>query len=254
VLAPLALRGVAVWPQLVSFCSDLISNARDAVPAHLKTPQQMAVAVLRGLELGLPELMALNEITVVRGKTSLSAVAVGALLNMHGFKVDFPEQTRTAATCVITRPDGRFNRVRFTMEDAQNIYTVEYEGGQSKTIRLSEKGSYRQHPDVMLANRALTRNARRFCPEILAGVYSQDEIEDTAVGGVIDVTPPADTPPAAEPEAQVPPPAAAVGGVTDVTPPAPAKGTKARLKERLAVTSAEPTPTAPEPPAQGGLY
>lgn len=188
---PIEFRGLPTpeqWKNLLAICADLIATG--LLPDSIKTPAQGAIIILKGAEVGLPPVMSLTEIYVTKGRPSLSAQAIGYILNRAGCKVDFPKATDTEATCVITRPDGRSHSVTFSANDAARMYTRD----EGKTIKLVDSYQYRSNPSVMFAYRALSRNAKRFCPDFIAGSRMIGELlEDDAEVDVIDVAVPTRT-------------------------------------------------------------
>lgn len=143
-------------------------------PATLRTPEAITVAIMHGLELGLPPMMALSNIAVVNGKPTVYGSAIPALLLARGFKLDeFMDGTDDArgATCRVIRPDGTKIERRFTVHDA-------------KTAGLWGKvGPWKQYPDRMLQMRARGYAARDGAADVLSGLYVAEELQD------IDVTP-----------------------------------------------------------------
>ena len=160
------------WSRMLAFGQDLISTGM--LPEKIKTPAQAALIILKGREVGLPAIMSLSEVWVMRGKPGLTTLAYGYLMTKAGIKVDFPVHNGVKAVCRLTRPDGRSYEQTFTMDDAARMYTRE----DDKNIRLSESRQYRANPEEMLMNRAESRAAKRFCPDAIGGAGLMDEIQD----------------------------------------------------------------------------
>lgn len=143
-------------------------------PSTLRTAEAITVAVMHGMELGLPPMMSLNSIAVVNGRPTVYGAAIPALLLARGFKIDeFMDGADDArgATCRVIRPDGTKIERRFTVHDA-------------KTAGLWGKvGPWKQYPDRMLQMRARGYAARDGAADVLSGLYVAEELQD------IDVTP-----------------------------------------------------------------
>ncbi len=154
-------------------------------PQGMKTPEQCMVAIMHGLEIGLPPMQAIQKIAVINGRPSIWGDAVPALLWSHGFRLT-EESTENGHKCTITRPDGSVVTRQFTIEDA-------------KTAGLWNKGGpWKQYPQRMLQMRARSLAARDGAADVLAGMYLAEEAQDipveTTLGdNAIDITP-ADVP------------------------------------------------------------
>lgn len=149
-------------------------------PANMNTPEKLTVAIMQGLEIGLPPMMAVNRIAVVNGRPTVYGDAIPALLLSRGFRV---RETITgdgdarAATCTIVRPDGDEAARSFSVADA-------------KVAGLWGKpGPWKQYPDRMLQMRARGFAARDHAADVLGGLYLTEEAED--IDEMKDITPPA---------------------------------------------------------------
>ena len=60
-------------------------------PQGMKTPEQCMVAIMHGLEVGLPPMQAIQKIAVINGRPSIWGDAVPALLLSKGFKLSEQE-------------------------------------------------------------------------------------------------------------------------------------------------------------------
>jgi hypothetical protein len=133
-------------------------------PQQLKTPEAITVAILTGLELGLPPMFALNKIAVINGRPTLWGDAVPGILWSHGFKLREWRDGDTAH-CEVTRPGGDIIARSFSISDA-------------KTAKLWGKaGPWQMFPDRMLAMRARSFAARDGAADVLGGLYVAEEID-----------------------------------------------------------------------------
>lgn len=92
-------------------------------PYQLKTPEAVTVVLLKGLELGLPPMTALETIGVINGKACLFGDGIPALLWSHGFKLKEwyeGEGDKLTAKCTLTRPDGTEITGEFSTQDAKD--------------------------------------------------------------------------------------------------------------------------------------
>lgn len=147
-------------------------------PSSFKTPEQITIAIIHGLEIGLPPMTALNGIAVVNGRPTLFGSVVAGLLLSKGFRLDEriegTGQDRFAV-CRVIRKDGTVTERRFSVADAMQAGL------------WGKPGPWKQYPDRMLAMRARGFAARDGAADVLAGLYIAEEMQDVPP---IDITPP----------------------------------------------------------------
>jgi len=146
--------------------------ASGLAPKGMDKPEQITVAILTGMELGLPPMFAIQKIAVINGRPAIWGDAVPALLWSRGFKLrewmDGKTGVNRMAFCEVTRPDGtKIERV-FSETDA------------SRAGLLKKAGPWTQYPDRMLAMRARGFACRDGAPDVLSGLYLQEELEAPA--------------------------------------------------------------------------
>mgnify|MGYP000367196687 CR=1 FL=1 len=101
----------AIVPQTIEEVFRLAQGiaASGLAPKGMDKPEQITVAILTGLEIGLPPMFAIQKIAVINGRPSIWGDAVPALLWARGFKIKEwieGEGDARAAHCEVTRPDG----------------------------------------------------------------------------------------------------------------------------------------------------
>ncbi len=133
-------------------------------PQAMKTPEQITVAILTGLELGLKPMFALNKIAVVNGRPTLWGDGIPALLWSRGFDIREWFDGEDIAMCEVTRPNGVKVVRSFTVDDA-------------KAAGLwGKQGPWKQYPKRMLAMRARAFAARDGAADVLGGLYVAEEV------------------------------------------------------------------------------
>jgi hypothetical protein len=150
-------------------------------PKDMSTPEKLTVAIMTGLELGLPPIFAINKIAVINGRPTLWGDAIPGLLWSRGFKIDETmagEGDNRCATCTVTRPHGEQVTRTFGVKDAK------------KAGLWGKSGPWTQYPDRMLSMRARAFAARDGASDVLGGLYLREEMED-APAEPVDITPPA---------------------------------------------------------------
>lgn len=143
--------------------------ASGLAPSGMNTAEKLTVAILHGLEIGIPPMMAINKIAVVNGRPTLWGDAIPALLWSKGFKLR--EEIGAGpggrfAECTVIRPNGEVITRSFTENDA-------------KVAGLwGRQGPWKQYPDRMLQMRARGLASRDGAADVLSGIYLAEEAQD----------------------------------------------------------------------------
>lgn len=133
------------------------------------SPQAVLSAVMVGRELGLPAMASLRGIHSIEGKHSLSAGLMVALVLKSGLAeyfepISFSEKEATFETL----RKGARNPVRLT-------HTIEMA---QQAGLVKDKSGWQKNPTDMLCARAQARLARMIYPDLLAGLYTPEELID----------------------------------------------------------------------------
>lgn len=137
--------------------SGYFSDARQASQAFVK--------VLAGRDLGLPPFVSMTGIHIVQGKPVLGAGLIGAIVKRSGvYNYRVTRSDETACEIEWFERGEKVGVSRFTVDEA-------------KRAGLAGKDNWRNYAEDMLFARALTRGARRYCPDVFSGsVYAEGEI------------------------------------------------------------------------------
>jgi len=150
------------------------------LPAAIKTAAAAVTVMLTGRELGLGPMQSFRSIFVVNGKPSLSAQLMGGLIWREGHSYKINESTNARCEIEFRRKGGTSYTHEFTMDDA-------------KRAGLEKSATWQAYPKAMLFSRCMSAGARVTVPDVLAGMYTPEELADpdTLVidegGEVIDV-------------------------------------------------------------------
>lgn len=181
-------------------------------PKGLSTPEQATIAIMHGLEVGMPPMMALQSIAVINGRPTVWGDGALALCLAsplcQGIKetIEGTGENR-AAVCTVVRKGQEPKVVRFSMADAK------------KAKLLAKQGPWQDYPDRMLQMRARAWALRDAFADVLRGLGIAEEVRDVA----------SETPP---------------------TPPTPPKPTPSQPVKAAPMPPRPPKPPvkAPEPP------
>jgi hypothetical protein len=135
--------------------------------------------MMKGLELGISPMAAVDTINIISGKPVLDAKGMLALVKSSGLLEDIQIDS-TSERCIVTikRVGNTEQMVSFTMEDAKRFKTYEKGGW----IPLADKSNWKSQPTVMLKWRAVTSAMREVFPDVISGLYTPEELDsDTMV-------------------------------------------------------------------------
>jgi len=134
-----------------------------------KDAAQACVKVLAGQELGLPPIASMMGISLIKGKVTLSANLIAALVRQHGYDFQIEDHTNSGCTILFIGKDvagsrRHLGRSSFTEADARAAGI--------------KSDMYQKYPRNMYFARAISNGAKWFTPEIFGGVpvYSDGEL------------------------------------------------------------------------------
>lgn len=165
-------RALAIIPRTVAECTDLAERLAKSglLPEKLrgKVPDVL-MTIMAGQEMGLAPMAALKAFHIIEGKPVMSADCMVGLV-LASRKAVYFRCLKSSAESVIYETlrvgDDMIQRCEWTWEMA-------------KKAALTSKDNWRLYPRAMLASRARSELARAVYPDVLAGVYTEDEITVT---------------------------------------------------------------------------
>lgn len=167
------MRNTDSWVDVLPAVGDLAAKlaGTDFVPDAMRgKPAQVAAAVLYGREIGLGPMQSLQSISVIKGRPSLSAEAMRAMVLAAGHTMRFVEVTNTRCVVECRRAgETESTQVAFTMDDA-------------KRMGLSGQKTYQTMPRQMLAARVTSEACRLVFPDVVAGFLSDVDARDGLPG------------------------------------------------------------------------
>jgi len=182
----IALRErAALMPQGVSEklqMAELLAKS-GLLPNSLNTKEKVYVALQWGHELGLSPMSSVNNVIPINGKPTLSVDIMHALVrgNPEYGGIEWKQRCADKAEVVITRnmPNGITEK-----------FTGYFDTNLAQKAGLSDKDNYKKYPDRMMRARALSRACKEAFPDVLAGIYTEEEAID--FDNMRDVTEPKD--------------------------------------------------------------
>lgn len=175
------IPGKSEWSLMRDMAQSLVPTG--FLPESIKTPEQAVAIMLKGRELNVPPMYALSNIAIVKGKPTISAEMMLALIYRdHGKRAIRVKESTNERCTVEYRLDGwdDVSSYSFTMDDA-------------KKAGLTGNQTWSKYPAAMLRARCISAVARMAFPECIAGMYVPGELGDdvqvTDDGEVVSVAP-----------------------------------------------------------------
>ena len=138
------------------------------------TPQGVMSTVLLGRELGIPSMASLRSVHIIEGKHSLSADLMVALVLKSGLAEYFQMSSSNDSMCTFeTKRKGAPTStiLSYTIEQAK-------QAGLLAPTRSGKPSNWQKIPKQMLRARAKSELARLEYPDLLAGLYTPEELHE----------------------------------------------------------------------------
>jgi len=160
--------------------SSMLAGARTIPEALQKSPADVMAIVMAGAELGLAPMQAIRALVLIKGKPTLSADAMGALVKSRRDVCQY---------LVVKHSDGQRATYETQRIGDPTPTTMGFTIEEARAANLTGD-NWKRFPAAMLRARALSAICRAVYPDLLLGVYDPDELAEAR-----DVTPPRPTPP-----------------------------------------------------------
>lgn len=140
------------------------------LPRAIDKPQKALAIMMKGRELNLPPWVALSNIHIIEGKPTLSADLMAALVQRaidqkgDGELTSLPPTDKQATVRYRRWGQSEPQEYTFTMQDAA-------------AAGLTGRGPWKAHPKSMMRARALAHACRAGFPDVVAGMYDPDELQ-----------------------------------------------------------------------------
>jgi hypothetical protein len=140
--------------------------AKSGMFPDVKSQAQAVVKILAGKELGLSPFEAMGSIYVVNGRLALASKAMAGLIQRSKkYSYEIKKLDDKECTIEIKKEDAVVGSTTFTFADGAKAGLV-------------NKDNWKNYPRNMLFARALSNACRFYCPEVISGYYSLEEMED----------------------------------------------------------------------------
>lgn len=133
-----------------------------------KGPQEILARIMLGLEVGVPPMVAIREIYIVKGRPAMSSRLMHTLARRAGTILRYVETSDQRCEVEITPPGGRSLPSRFA-------WTID----RASKAGLLRNDTWTKYPAQMLRARCVSESINAACPEVLAGgMTSIEELND----------------------------------------------------------------------------
>lgn len=180
VYRPTLFPSAPIWQQMRAMAEDLATAA--SLPEALRRkPADIALVLLVGRDVGIKATTAINCIHIIKGRPTIAANLMRAMIKDAGHDIWFEDVSRTSATICGHRkewPIERVSRVTWTLDDAQTAELIKsYDPNTGTVIAADGKNPWRQYTRAMLKARATSELARDDFSDVLLGVsYTPEEM------------------------------------------------------------------------------
>lgn len=153
------------WNTLYQQAAEIIKS--NFLPSSIKTPAQAIAVILTGRELGIGMMEAFRGIHIIDNRPSISPQLMMSLIYNSGIAENIKIES-TPADCTVSgnRKGQPPVVVKFTEEDAKNL-------------GLLFKDNWKKQKQNMLRWRAISAWARLTCPDVIGGLYTPEELENS---------------------------------------------------------------------------
>lgn len=151
--------------------AEALSHASLLPDAYRGQPANVLLALAMGDALGLPAAEAINSINVIKGRPTMSADLIAALIRRAGHRMRIREEAT---------PGGPRVTVQIIRTDDPD-FTFEVVWDRAKARQAGLTGdNWRRYEGQMMRARAITECARQACSDVLHGViYDPSELQDS---------------------------------------------------------------------------
>lgn len=150
--------------------------------AYVGKPQDAAIAMIYGMEVGLPPMASLQNIAVVNGQPSIWGDGMLALVQNSGLLKEYKQSYQGEENT-----DSFKAVVEVSRKDNNITITAEFSVADAKAAGLWGKvGTWKSHPKRMLMYKARAFALRDCFPDVLKGLHSIEEMQGER--SIIDIT------------------------------------------------------------------
>jgi len=146
-----------------------------AIPSSLDSPQKLMTIIQMGKELGLPALVSINNLNIIKGRTVISSAMLGAMLKKRGIEWVWTKDFVTEGERIVTEIEFEWISI-VTKRPKSAKFSCSYQ--EFELAGFTSNPSWGKMPKIMTRWRTLSNAVKALFPEVLMGVYSESEMLD----------------------------------------------------------------------------
>lgn len=152
------------WKLMNTIAKRMLSTG--FLPSHIKNENQALMIMLTGREMGIPPMLSLRSLFVIDQRVGMSAQLMVSQVKKTGLgKFEI-------------KSDDDLAEVKATRLDTGDSFTSKWSKADAKRAGLLYKNNWQKYPKQMLINRALAETCRFLFPDLLANIYTEEEINE----------------------------------------------------------------------------
>jgi len=153
------------FSELMTFAKVVVES--NLCPSHISRPEDAVMIVQQGTELGLSPMQALQNMHAIKGKVGLGADLMKALCQQSGEVAEWRYEERTDQRC----------ELHVQREDREPLPAIIWTVQDAKDKGLMGSNVWQKYTRQMLQHRADAEASRAAFPDLLAGLYSKEELQ-----------------------------------------------------------------------------
>lgn len=143
----------------------VVFHKSGAIPTYIRNPEQLIVILQTGKEMGMYPMESINNLYIIGGRVAMQSQAMLSRMIRAGVTLEWLEESENRAEVKLDGLAGRKPYTSsFTREEA------------NKAGLIKNGGAWVTYPKQMLRWRALAFGARIYCPEVLQGMHTVEEM------------------------------------------------------------------------------
>lgn len=150
-----------------------------ALPANIDTVEKAMAIIQMGKELGLPAMVAINNINMIQGRTVISSTMLGAMLKNRNIEwtwlKDHAVEENGDDIRIVTELEFEWIS-KVTKRPKSTTFSITW--AQMEVAGYTSKQNWQKYPKEMMRARCLAYAVRAIFPEVLMGMYTDLEILD----------------------------------------------------------------------------
>jgi hypothetical protein len=141
-----------------------------ALPAHIQNAAQLVMIMQTGNEMGFKPMQSINNLYIVNGRVAMQSQAMLSKILESGVKLKWLTDTEKEAKVEFSGLGREPYTAAFTIEEATKAGLLQ-----------KPRSPWTTYPKAMLRARAISLGARVFCPDIMNGTYTLEEVAEVTI-------------------------------------------------------------------------